>query len=238
MKWRMAAVSLSTAISLALTAWVVPCEEGLWRALGLAIDQRRLRALGITMVLMGMFYLGPLAAYICQLRMCKQQSAAERVAQDLSGYWAAHGPLLAFRNLLFAPAAEELVFRGIVLTALSAAHGTSSVVLLSPCWFGAAHLHHLVEKLRTQSLMPALLSTAVQFAYTYVFGVMAALLFLRTGTLLTAMASHTICNFVGLPDMSFMSPRSELHGLRHGLLCLHGLGLLLFAAALHPLTAP
>jgi hypothetical protein len=57
--------------------------------------------------------------------------------------------------------------------------------------------------------------------------------------------SHMFCNFMGLPDTSFMTPIQEhvpgqfshLYRYRHVFLFLHALGLVLFACTLWPLTS-
>jgi len=154
------------------------------------------------------------------------------------------------------------------------------VLLSCPAFFALAHLHHLYEKLRRgEGLVAACLGTLAQATYTSAFGVVAGLLFMRTGTVLAPIVSHVICNFSGLPDVGFVaappaaalrlsdpfgfldatpggdvaagtkrgsggggnggmrSEYSALHGYRHVLLALHAAGLLIFAAAVGPMTA-
>ncbi len=173
-----------------------------------------------------------------------------------SRYYRSHGALAFFRNLVFAPFTEELAFRGILCVVLAAGYSdsqppiqshyrvlpASTIAALAPLWFGAAHLHHLREKLASgQALLPALLATFVQFSYTSIFGCMAALLFMRTGSLWAAVLSHSACNFVGLPALGFLTPASSqyscLYRHRWLLLGLHAFGLLLFTWALFPLTS-
>ena len=113
-------------------------------------------------------------------------------------------------------------------------------VLLCPLFFGVAHAHHLLESLaRGTPLVQALLGTLLQFAYTYVFGAIATLLLLRTGNLASCVVAHVFCNFMGLPDLRFLSRQTapRLFPFRWPLLLAHGLGLLLFWSALFPLTA-
>lgn len=120
---------------------------------------------------------------------------------------------------------------------------------LSPVWFGVAHLHHLLDKVRNgENFKHAILSSVIQFTYTSIFGFVAALLFMRTGSIYSAITSHMICNFIGLPDIGFMydpknamntrdcSSYSCLYPLRYFLLVIHVIGLLLFATLLFPLT--
>jgi membrane protease YdiL (CAAX protease family) len=70
------------------------------------------------------------------------------------------------------------------------------------------------------------------------------LFFLRTGSLASSILSHVICNFVGLPDISFMttpgtlgaSDRACLYRIRYPLVALHVAGLVLFAYCMLPFT--
>ena len=51
-----------------------------------------------------------------------------------------------------------------------------------------------------------MLSTLMQAIYTYIFGVIAGLLFMRTNSVVAPIVSHIICNIVGLPDIGFLFP--------------------------------
>lgn len=116
-----------------------------------------------------------------------------------------------------------------------------STALISTVWFGVAHVHHLYEKLRQgETVSRAIISTLVQFTYTSIFGFIASILFMRTGSIYPAITSHMICNYVGLPEMGFLavegSPASCLHSWRWILMALHIIGLILFFCLLFPLT--
>lgn len=159
------------------------------------------------------------------------------------------------RNIIVAPVTEELVYRSVLAPALYFAlvDGESNagsnvpwlVVWISPFWFALAHLHHLIEKLHSGwSLSRALAITLIQLTYTSIFGAIATLLLLRTGTIYTSILSHCICNSVGLPDLSFLQrpgqkssdSYSVLHNHRYLHLGLHALGLVLFALLVLPMT--
>lgn len=164
-------------------------------------------------------------------------------------------PVMSFRNVIFAPISEELVFRGIIVPVLYMAYSQSTsrtpsdaamlTAWASVGWFGIAHLHHMIEKIRNgESFGNALKVSLVQLIYTSIFGFIAALLFIRTGTIYSSILSHMICNFVGLPDMGFMQPPPNHHQrmgcnyqYRYILLALHVLGLILFSFVLFPWTA-
>ena len=126
--------------------------------------------------------------------------------------------LVIFRNVVFAPLSEELVFRSILIPSLYAAlacpsptiSGSSSsmvddsagvslfVARISPIWFGIAHLHHLRERLRVgqQPLHVTLLTTLLQLTYTSIFGYISALLFMRTGSVFSSVSIHVIIDAI------------------------------------------
>lgn len=156
---------------------------------------------------------------------------------------------------MVAPVTEEIVFRSVLAPALhmalvrdGSAHDSSAAwttVWVTPLWFSVAHMHHLIEKVRAGwPLGRAAITTLVQLTYTTIFGVIATLLFLRTGCVYTALLSHVICNFVGLPNVSFLQPpgRAEsglyscMYDYRYVHLVVHALGLVLFSVAILPVT--
>lgn len=111
-----------------------------------------------------------------------------------------------FRALVFAPVAEEWVFRACVLPVLLAAGASpASAIFGSAAAFGLAHLHHGYELLR-QGHPPAAvaLTVAAQFGYTTLFGCIAAFLLLHTGSIVGVILAHSFCNMMGFPDMSWM----------------------------------
>jgi membrane protease YdiL (CAAX protease family) len=54
--------------------------------------------------------------------------------------------------------------------------------------------------------MRAALPVVVQLTYTSAFGAYAGFVHLRTGHIAAAIASHSLCNYMGLPDLSFAVP--------------------------------
>ena len=136
-----------------------------------------------------------------------------------------------------------------------------SVAMQCPLWFAVAHFHHAysrwMELSPTQSytstektqmsnvpilsfkqkMMKVGMPTIIQLTYTTIFGYIAALLFLRTGTLIAPIVSHMICNYAQLPDISFMYPAGKsghsseyscMYKHRYTLLLLHAGGLMVF----------
>lgn len=173
----------------------------------------------------------------------------------------ASSPLLIhYRNLIHAPITEEITFRSLMILILTysscLSHNNSSqslenlpenscllrIAFITPLWFAIAHAHHLYEKIFITKLSPssAILSTLIQLTYTSIFGLIASYLFIITGNIASPIISHMFCNFMGLPDISFIeNPNknnsqylSYLYRYRYILLFLHALGLILFTIML------
>lgn len=102
--------------------------------------------------------------------------------------------LLVFRNLLFAPFCEEIVFRYCFFHILveSGFSETASGVL-APFIFALAHVHHHSGR--------CLVSILSSIAHTCFFGWI-AFYFLIRRSLWDAIISHMLCNFIGLPCKS------------------------------------
>ncbi|MGI5868591.1 MAG: CPBP family intramembrane glutamic endopeptidase [Kiritimatiellia bacterium] len=78
------------------------------------------------------------------------------------------------------PAAEEILYRGILLDALRQHHGATVATILSSICFGLLHLHAPV--------VPALIF----------FGALLAIIRIRTGSLLACIAAHAMFNAANL----------------------------------------
>ncbi|KAK5730443.1 CAAX prenyl protease [Elasticomyces elasticus] len=118
---------------------------------------------------------------------------------------------IGYRNIVVAPASEELVFRALTISLylLAKVHPTR-IVFTTPLVFGLAHVHHLVEFLQSRTpqghrsaplaiWISGLVRTLFQFTYTSLFGFFAAFVYLRTGNLWAATLAHSFCNWQGLP---------------------------------------
>lgn len=153
--------------------------------------------------------------------------------------------MILLRNLVVAPLTEELAFRGLMVPALlSSLHHEAAwaVCLWAPLFFAVAHGHHVYERVwvRGEKVLAALLSTLLQLTYTSIFGAMAVHLLIRTGSLAAPLTSHVVCNFMGLPDLSFLQqegPLSFLRPHRMPLLALHALGLIAYWHLVDPVTS-
>ena len=114
---------------------------------------------------------------------------------------------IAMRNYFIAPLTEEIIFRGCMVPPLLASGiSTLTVSLVAPLFFGIAHFHHAVTRIsngeRPRSVM---LMTTFQFLYTSLFGSYASYAFIRAGSVLALTLSHSYCNWMGLPDLSFVT---------------------------------
>ncbi|CAN0291642.1 unnamed protein product [Ectocarpus sp. 6 AP-2014] len=159
------------------------------------------------------------------------------------------GTFGAIRNLVVGPIAEEVVFRGCsVPVLLGAGVSRTKIVWLSPLLFGFAHLHHALEWLRQgNSVRAVAVGMLFQIAYTSVFGAFAAFVQLRTGHLVSSILVHMLCNFMGVPDITFsIAPgnpgestrTSVLYKHRKRLWCCYVVGIFLFGGLIRPLTSP
>lgn len=144
---------------------------------------------------------------------------------------------LRFRTYIFAPFAEEFVFRACMLPILLPWLGVTLSVVVCPLFFGLAHIHHILEWYRLKSRTPfstALLVVVVQFCYTSVFGMFSAFLFVRTGHLISPVICHVLCNVFGLPSIDTIST----HPYKFTVYVTYALGAVLFLVLLLPLTDP
>lgn len=124
---------------------------------------------------------------------------------------------------MVAPWCEELVFRSLVISLfLLAQVSPTKTVFTSPLIFGVAHVHHLIEMIKTRTppnsypplkvVALGVLASTFQFTYTSVFGFFTAFVFLRTGNLFACIEAHTFCNFMGLPRVYGRVGPMEIRG--------------------------
>jgi prenyl protein peptidase len=121
---------------------------------------------------------------------------------------------IGYRNLIVAPASEELVFRSLTISLyILAKVNPTRIVFTTPLIFGLAHVHHLVEFLQSRTppgrrlptmavWVNGLIRSLFQFTYTSLFGFFAAFVYLRTGNLWAVIIAHSFCNWMGVPRLS------------------------------------
>ncbi|CCA73790.1 related to CAAX prenyl protease 2 [Serendipita indica DSM 11827] len=205
---RILSVSISTAVSCGVV-YAVVTKAGSWQWGDKESIQQTLHLLGLslpTSVPLGAWFLAPLmytgTIYVQlldkELPLQRNWSFAESV-KPIFTTW------IGFRNIIAAPITEEIVYRSCIvgIMKLSGA-STSSMIFLSPLWFGAAHLHHgwdLYNRFgKTRSaLKRAAMSVAFQQLYTSIFGWFEAFLLLRTGSTWPCIFAHAFCNLYGVP---------------------------------------
>lgn len=105
------------------------------------------------------------------------------------------------RDLVVGPITEELCFRAVVVPyLLSAGLPPLKCVFVAPLLFGFAHVHHAINRLREgHPFAITVVNTIFQFCYTYLFGAYATYALLKTNDVMSVIACHSFCNFMGLP---------------------------------------
>ena len=115
-----------------------------------------------------------------------------------------YGWLVPARDLVLAPFFEEFIFRGAVLAVLLGGVrgvGVQRAVLLSPLFFGLAHVNHYFALKKIYGRGRALRAVLFQFSYTTAFGVLAGVVFWRCKAgLAGAWSLHASANAFGAPD--------------------------------------
>lgn len=129
----------------------------------------------------------------------------------------------ALRNYFFAPLLEEIVFRRQTLLIWSCQHPASQLIFPA-LMFSLAHAH----RFRSMGLVPLLF----QLAYTLLFGVYAAALYINTLSVFAPIGAHILCNILELPDVLAMAT----HRKRRAILIVYAASLLCFAIAFLPVT--
>ncbi|KDR09270.1 CAAX prenyl protease 2 isoform X2 [Zootermopsis nevadensis] len=203
-------------------------KASLWQLLGLRMHGL-LPATVIPVFLTMVLFLGPLSM------------------QGFSGLWKLYAEpmywmsnltnLIWLRNHVVAPLSEEFTFRACMLPLLLQCYRPMTAVFVCPLFFGVAHFHHMVERMRSGlDLKRALMISCFQFSYTTLFGAYSAFLFAKTGHFVAPFAVHAFCNHMGFPDfaeiLTYKDPQRML------LMSLFVLGLVGWCVLLTPLTNP
>ncbi|KAG1655098.1 CAAX prenyl protease 2 [Nymphon striatum] len=117
-------------------------------------------------------------------------------------YWRANlKNIIWLRNHLVAPFSEELTFRACMIPILKQHYSDTASILICPVFFGIAHLHHIIDRLKLGYSLKYTLSVSVfQLLYTTLFGIYSAFLFVRTGHFVAPFIVHAFCNHMGFPD--------------------------------------
>ncbi|XP_037089150.1 CAAX prenyl protease 2-like [Pollicipes pollicipes] len=203
-------------------------RHSLWEAMGLRWGGL-LPALVLPYLLTALLFLGPL--------LQQYHVGHWNLYLEPMYWWQSLRNLVWVRNHVVAPFSEEFTFRACMVPILATCMPPQQVYFCVPLFFGIAHLHHLIERLnQRQNVLSALAASLFQFAYTTVFGVYSAYLFVRTGHMAAPFIAHAFCNHMGFPDLSGLA--SEPEPRRAALVLAYVAGLALWYLVLGALTTP
>lgn len=178
---------------------------GLAQVIGLRLPGLGLSLL-LPLLLTMVLFLGPTVMLLIEVSgldsTTSLSSSLQRLSFNLSYYWRrAVRDWKWWRNHVVAPFSEEFTFRACMLPMLLRHYSHTQAIVVSPLFFGVAHFHHMVERIRKgEGVTTALTISLFQFTYTTVFGMYSSLVFLRTGHLAAPCLVHAYCNFMGFPD--------------------------------------
>lgn len=198
--------------------------QSIWEILGVHTSDGLICALFLPLLLVLILYAGPIVQALSE-----GDSLVEHVISERTD--------IVIRNYVFAPFAEEFVFRACMMPLLLPSLGVMWTIFCCPLFFGLAHLHHVLEWFRRNDGTPlsnTLLGVLLQVVYTSIFGVFSAFLYFRTNHLVSPVVSHALCNILGLPHFESLPN----HPYRNIVLVVYVAGLLTFLCLLWPLTSP
>ncbi|MES1907071.1 MAG: hypothetical protein MHM6MM_000258 [Cercozoa sp. M6MM] len=240
-----------------IVLFLVAGEYDPLRAFGLTKDTWQQQPLWLPTCLVFALFLGPLTEFLLSLTVPTTPMTLS--AASLSGklrhevdFWdllrwkfrqQAHDlrqtPWITARNYLLGPLLEEVVFRPPAALILAHTGSLATALLVPPFLFGLAHTHHALMLLRHgYSVLQVMVAALMQVAYTTAFGVFASYVYLCTGSLAGAVLAHGVCNYFGVPAMSFLQTTSPLRHLRRHIWTAFGAGIALFALGVALLLRP
>ncbi|XP_041467915.1 CAAX prenyl protease 2-like [Lytechinus variegatus] len=229
-------ICLAAPVFLLLISSEVPYNQGLSLCEHLGIrSQGLLAAITVPLVLTMVLFLGPL--YMLYLDGSHSHDVPIVVERGVLGSTYTV-QMVWLRNYLIAPFTEEFVFRACMLPLLVPCFGCPTAVIVCPLFFGVAHIHHIIERLRfgSEPLSAIIFTAFFQSCYTTVFGAYSAFLFVRTGHLAGPFICHSFCNYMGFPEIGQVFQHSPRH--RAIITVTFIVGLLTFLLLLYPLTTP
>ncbi|KAI9489545.1 hypothetical protein BDB00DRAFT_607547 [Zychaea mexicana] len=239
---RIKSVTLASIVAAILVWLIVPFASlnySIFQALGLSLPSSvpELVALTGPVVLTTILFLGPLVQLFFEQSLPFQSNFD--FGRDVKNVFLS---LLGQRNYVVAPMTEEFVFRACMIAILyHAGWSLTSLVYISPMFFGLAHLHHAWEKYHqwgagAKALKLVVISSLFQFCYTTVFGWYVSFVFLRLGSIWPPIVCHTFCNIMGFPDISEIQLQAPAK--RAVIMCSFVMGAFLFYWLLYSFTDP
>ncbi|KAG9395629.1 CAAX amino terminal protease [Carpediemonas membranifera] len=108
------------------------------------------------------------------------------------------------RVVLFAPVFEEIVYRAQCIGPYIIAGETPwGAIVYASAVFAVSHAHHVVNlRLRGFPWSHCVSVAAFTAAYTGLFGLFTTMVLVKTQSTLACIVAHSLCNYLGLPDLS------------------------------------
>lgn len=200
---RFVSVTVTTIISLLLVNAVLPDDTGRpfcsW--VGACFSETSLiDALLLPLSITAILFLGPLVVF-------RDTYTWDELVQEMRNELT---DLQSFRNYVVAPITEETIFRGVICALLSMSLSSKwAILLISSAVFSMAHMHHYFFQSLQGLANISLAAGLFQVVYTFLFGFYSGTFYLKTGSILTSIALHIFCNFLGFPDVDTLYSRSK-----------------------------
>lgn len=203
-----------------------------FRAKGLGV------ALVLPLLLSATLFFGPLVDIVLRYNVLRARAGTRRITLPEIFTNVHYDPWIQLRNIVVAPISEELVFRSLMVPLLvCGGFSVQTVVFGTPVFFGVAHLHHAIGKVRCGvPVRVAIIQVLFQLSYTSIFGAFEVFVLLRTGHFVAVVLCHSFCNIMGFPDVTWLNSEKLTHRCAIGASFLFGM--VAFRFALFPLTEP
>uniref|UniRef100_A0A336M742 CAAX prenyl protease 2 n=1 Tax=Culicoides sonorensis TaxID=179676 RepID=A0A336M742_CULSO len=173
----------------------------LWQLLGIRSEKLGLAFL-LPLLLTVLLFLGPISIQI--------KNGVWRIYVAPAYWFNSFRDLIWIRNHIVAPLSEEFTYRACMMPVLLLKFSTTTTILITPLFFGVAHLHHMAERIRSGiDKRTAIIISTFQFVYTTIFGIYSAYLFVRTGHFMAPFIAHAFCNHMGFPDVNDLVSQPE-----------------------------
>lgn len=203
MRRRMLKISGMTAVDLLVVYIYLKLYrvEAPFKLMGIAIEinTETLRKMINTLILFVLLFIGPLS----------NQIFIEKV-NPLTDFYQEVSTIQGFRNYIFGPISEEIVYRACCLAVYSPiVSDWHSVIVYSPLLFAVAHLNHGWDLYLSgqYQITQIAMSLLLQMSYTWLFGVLANKILVSQENIYSCILVHSFCNYMGLPDITPQGPK-------------------------------
>lgn len=170
-------------------------NKELWSTLIPVSSWRSIYDMFYCVSLMSILYIGPIFHYLIS-----DPNIVQDFRDNFTNKW-------GFRDHVFAPITEEIIYRAIIYFLLSD-FNPKSIIRYGPLLFGIAHIHHACELITVKKLntIAVLINTTFQTIYTSLFGMLAFTIFIHTQNVWCAIIIHSYCNVMGFPSIITATP--------------------------------